>query len=66
MQDYRAYILGSDGHIQSCVELRCSDEAEARRLARQVVSDRDVELWLLDRKIETFKAPASVTRDCAC
>jgi hypothetical protein len=64
--DFRAYLLGPDGHVQNCVELRCGDEAEARSLARQLVSDRDVELWLLDRMIETFKAPSSVTRDRAC
>ena len=53
--DYRAYLLGPDGHVQNCVELRCGDEAEAIRLAKQLVGDRDVELWLLDRRIETFK-----------
>jgi hypothetical protein len=56
MLDFRAFILGPDGHVQNCVELRCADEAAAIRLARQLVSDRDVEIWLLDRKIETFKA----------
>ena len=55
MQDYRAYILGPDGHVQNGVDVLCDDEAEAIRLAKQLVDGHDVELWQLDRKIETFK-----------
>jgi len=55
MADYRAYIMGPDGHVQNRVELRCDDDAEARRLARQVVDGHDVELWQLDRHIETLR-----------
>ena len=52
--DYRAYIMGPDGHIQNRVELRCDADVEAIRLAKQVVDGHDVELWQLDRYIETF------------
>jgi hypothetical protein len=55
MPDYRAYIMGPDGHIQNRVELRCDDDAEAIRLAEQLVDGRDIELWQLDRHIETFR-----------
>lgn len=55
MQDYRVYILGEDGHVQSRVDLRCGSDAEAIELAKQFVDGRDVELWQLDRKIETFR-----------
>jgi len=55
MLDYRAYIMGPDGHVQSRVDLRCDDDVEALRLAKQLVDDHDVELWQLDRKIETLK-----------
>jgi hypothetical protein len=55
MQDYRAYILGPDGHVQNRVDLLCDDEAEAIKLAKQLVDGHDVELWQLDRRIETFK-----------
>ena len=55
MQDYRAYIMGPDGHVQSRVDIRCDDEAEAIRLAKQLVDGHDVELWQLDRHIETFR-----------
>jgi hypothetical protein len=56
MQDYRAYILAEDGHVQNRVDLRCGSETEAVRLAKQLVDGHDVELWQLDRKIETFRS----------
>ncbi len=50
----RAYIMGPDGRVQNRVDLRCVDDAEALRLAEQLVNGYDVELWQLDRKIKTF------------
>jgi hypothetical protein len=55
MKDYRAYILGPDGHVQNRVDLRCEEDVEAIKLAKQLVDDHDVELWQLDRKIQTFR-----------
>jgi hypothetical protein len=55
MQDYRVYILGFDGHIQGRHDLRCRSDAEAIKLAKQFVDGHDVELWQLDRQIETFR-----------
>jgi len=55
MQEYRAYIMGPNGHVQNRVDLRCHDDLEALKLAKQLVDGCDVELWQLDRKIETFK-----------
>jgi hypothetical protein len=55
MSDYHAYIIGSDGHIQNRVDIRCDDDLEALRLAKQLVDGHDVELWQLDRKIETLQ-----------
>ncbi|QHO73526.1 hypothetical protein ACH79_13585 [Bradyrhizobium sp. CCBAU 051011] len=52
---YRAYIIGEDGHVQSRVDLRCADVCEAVGLAKQLVNGHDVELWQLDRQIETFR-----------
>jgi hypothetical protein len=48
------YILGPDGHVKSRVDLRCS-ESEAIEQAKQFVDGHDVELWQLDRHIETFR-----------
>ena len=55
MQDYRVYILGLDGHIQSRVDLRCNKATQAIELAKQFANDHDVEVWQLDRQIETFR-----------
>ena len=55
MQEYRAYIMGPDGHVQSRVDLRCKDESEAIERAQQLVDGHDVELWQLERQIRTFK-----------
>jgi hypothetical protein len=45
MPDYRAYIVGPDGHIQSRVDLICKDETAAKEQAKQLVDGHDVELW---------------------
>lgn len=45
MQEYRAYIMGLDGHVQKRVDLQCNNDDEAIRLTRQLVNDYDVELW---------------------
>jgi hypothetical protein len=55
MQDYRVYFVGPDGHVQNRVDLRCTDDAEAIKLAKQLFDGRDVELWQLDRKIGTIR-----------
>jgi hypothetical protein len=55
MEEYRAYVIGQDGHITNRVDIRCSDEKEARRLAKVVANSHSVEHWLADRFIETFE-----------
>jgi hypothetical protein len=54
MADYRAYLIDSDGHFYDAVPLTCADDVEAIQKAKQLVIDRDVELWQLDRKVATF------------
>jgi hypothetical protein len=55
MKDYRAYILGPDGHVQARVDLiYADDENAAKEQAKRLVDGHDVELWQLDRKIATF------------
>lgn len=56
---YQAYIIGPDGHVANRVDLNCKDETEAIRLAKQLVDGHDVELWQLDRKIQTFRHTAA-------
>lgn len=54
MADYRAYIIGSDGHFHKSVPLDCPDDEEAKQQAEQLVDGHDVELWQRDRKIAVF------------
>ena len=55
MQEYRAYVIGPDGHVVDRVDDIRTDETEARRLAKQVVAGRAVELWQSDRFIDRFE-----------
>lgn len=56
MHEYRAYLMGLDGHIERRIQLICEDETEARRRAKVSADGYDVELWLQDRKIAEFKS----------
>jgi hypothetical protein len=55
MPEYRAYIVGHDGHFSEAVPLVCADDDEAMKKAKQLVDGHDVELWQRDRKIATFE-----------
>jgi hypothetical protein len=55
MPEYRAYMVGHDGHFVDAAHLICADDAEAIEKAKQLVDGHDVELWRLDRKIATFE-----------
>jgi hypothetical protein len=52
---YRAYYIGSDGHIFDRVEFACSGDDEAKEYAKTLANHQDVELWYNSRKIEFFK-----------
>jgi hypothetical protein len=54
MAEYRAYIIGVDGHFIRAVELVCPDDETAKEYAKQLVDGHDVELWQLDRQIAKF------------
>jgi len=54
MRGYYAYIIGDDGHITGRVQVICDDDAEAKRLAKQLVDGHAVELWQEGRHIATF------------
>ena len=58
MPEYRAYIIGDDGHFIRALDLFSPGDEAAKEHARQLVDGRDVELWQLDRKIETFRHKA--------
>lgn len=51
MPDYRAYIVGHDGHFKTFEVIVADDDDQALKLANKLVDGHDVEVWLLDRKI---------------
>ena len=53
--DYRVFIVGPDGHVRFRHDLRGVTEDEAKERAKQLMDGHDVELWYLDKKIETFR-----------
>ncbi|MDI3562404.1 hypothetical protein [Bradyrhizobium sp. Arg816] len=56
MEEYRAHIMGFDGHIARSIQLICADETEAKKRARLLADGYDVELWRQDRKVAEFKS----------
>jgi predicted type IV restriction endonuclease len=56
MAHYRAYLLGSDGHIWKVVDLVKSGDVEAIEAAKQLVDGHDVELWERDRRVACLKS----------
>jgi hypothetical protein len=54
MVEYRAYVIGSDGHFYRAVPLDCADDAEAVERTKQLLDGHDIELWQFDRKVVRF------------
>jgi hypothetical protein len=49
--EYRAYVVGRDGHFIGFEPLVCADDAEATEKAERLVDGHDVELWNGDRLV---------------
>jgi hypothetical protein len=49
--EYRAYIVGADGHFIKFVGLICPNDEVAINHAKQFVDGHDVELWSGDRPV---------------
>jgi hypothetical protein len=55
MTEYRAYLLGRDGHIQGFEPLSCSDDAAAIVAAKRFIGSHGVELWQGHRRVVTLE-----------
>jgi hypothetical protein len=53
--EYRAYVVGHDGHIISRTPLICADDAEAIERANQLGGGFTIELWSGDRLVIKFR-----------
>jgi hypothetical protein len=49
MADYRAYVVGDDGHFVSFEGFACRDDDKAITTAERLVDGHDVELWSGER-----------------
>ena len=49
MADYRAYIVGYDGHFGDCETSPCKDDRQAIDWAKQLVKSYAIELWCGER-----------------
>ena len=54
--EYRAYVVGHDGHFIRRESLICADDAEAIAKAKRLVDDHDVELWSGERFVTRLEA----------
>jgi hypothetical protein len=57
MIEYRAYIVGHDGHVVSSQSFTCDTDADAIVWAKQLVDRHDVELWSGKRFVRRLDAP---------
>ncbi len=58
MMDYRAYVVGKDGHFQDFKVVEAEHDEDAIAKATKLVDGHDLELWHLDRKITILKSEA--------
>jgi hypothetical protein len=54
MAEYRAYVIGEDGHITNFRAFVCEGDADARIRAKQLLDGNDIELWSGNRFIIRF------------
>lgn len=55
MPDYRAYVIGDDGHIIRRIDLiACANDDVAKEKAKQLVDGYAIELWDGARRITRF------------
>jgi hypothetical protein len=53
--NYRAYLIGDDGHFWEAISMLCADDADAMKRAQCLANRHNVELWEGDRKVGTFE-----------
>jgi hypothetical protein len=56
MKDYRAYLVGPDGHFKDFKVITALNDEAAVEAAKQFVDGVAVEVWELDRKIAVLPA----------
>jgi hypothetical protein len=59
MAEYRAYLVGDDGHVIGFEPLVCADDGEAIENAKRLATKHSVELWSGDRLVKRLIATGS-------
>jgi hypothetical protein len=59
MADYRAYVVGADGHSVNYRAFVCDNDSDATVWAKQLLDDDDVELWCGERFVKRLSPPNS-------
>jgi hypothetical protein len=58
VSQYRAYIIGYDGHIASFRAFVCDSDANATVWTKQLLDGYDIELWSGDRFVILLQSPS--------
>ena len=61
MADYRAYIVGHDGHFSDCEARSCDGDSDAIDWARKLVTDFTIELWCGERFVAKLEPKPGIT-----
>jgi hypothetical protein len=56
MVEYRAYLIGQNGHIVHRVDMLCDDDEAAKVRAQLLIDVQPVELWQGPRLVARFPA----------
>lgn len=56
MLEYRAHLIGRDGHIVHRVDILCVDDEAAKERAQLLVDSHTVELWQGARLVARLSA----------
>ncbi|SHI07457.1 hypothetical protein [Bradyrhizobium erythrophlei] len=56
MAEYRAYLVGDDGHIMGFEPLVCADDGDAIEKAKRLVTKHSVEIWSGERLVTRLNA----------
>ena len=55
MAEYRAYVVGAEGHFIGFEIITGRDDADAITKARGLMDGHDIEIWLLERFVIRLK-----------
>jgi hypothetical protein len=58
MLEYRAFLIGPDGHFEGVEPIICADDEAAVAAAKRLLDRHDIEVWQGTRKVSTLTPAA--------